>query len=109
MKSLYIYMGNFQNHIEVAELHLFVNLSIFIYIHINIIYIWYLYMYIYIYVYMYVYMLSHFSHVQLRDPVDWIPPSSSVHGILQARILEWVAISFSSIYVYTHIYIICEW
>ena len=28
-------------------------------------------------------------------PVDYILPSSSVHGILQARILEWVAISFS--------------
>ena len=29
------------------------------------------------------------------DPVDCGPPGSSVHGILQARILEWVAISFS--------------
>ena len=29
------------------------------------------------------------------QPVDCSPPSSSVHGILQARILEWVAISFS--------------
>ena len=29
------------------------------------------------------------------DPVDCSPPRSSVHGILQARILEWVAISFS--------------
>ena len=28
-------------------------------------------------------------------PVDCSPPSSSVHGVLQARILEWVAISFS--------------
>ena len=28
-------------------------------------------------------------------PVDCSPPSSSVHGILQARIVEWVAISFS--------------
>ena len=27
--------------------------------------------------------------------MDFSPPSSSVHGILQARILEWVAISFS--------------
>ena len=27
--------------------------------------------------------------------VDCSPPSSSVHGILQARILDWVAISFS--------------
>ena len=31
----------------------------------------------------------------LCDPVDRSPPGSSVHGILQARILEWVAISFS--------------
>ena len=29
-------------------------------------------------------------------PVDCSPPGSSVHGILQARIMEWVAISFSS-------------
>ena len=33
-----------------------------------------------------------------RVPMDYSPPSSSVHGILQARILEWVAISFSSRY-----------
>ena len=31
----------------------------------------------------------------LCDPVDCSLPGSSVHGILQARILEWVAISFS--------------
>ena len=31
----------------------------------------------------------------LCDPIDCSPPSSSVHGILQARILEWVAISSS--------------
>ena len=31
----------------------------------------------------------------LCDPVDCSPPGSSVHGILQARILEWVA-TFSS-------------
>ena len=28
----------------------------------------------------------------LRDPMDWSPPGSSVHGILQARVLEWGAI-----------------
>ena len=32
----------------------------------------------------------------LRDPIDVSPPGSSVPGILQARKLEWVAISFSS-------------
>ena len=31
----------------------------------------------------------------LCDPMDCSPPGSSVHGILQARILEWAAISFS--------------
>ena len=36
-------------------------------------------------------MLSCFSRVELRDPVDCSLPSSSVHGILQARMLEWVA------------------
>ena len=36
------------------------------------------------------------SHVQLFwNPMDCSPPGSSVHGISQARILEWVAISFS--------------
>jgi len=33
----------------------------------------------------------------LRDPMDCSPPSSSVHGILQARVLEWGAIAFSSV------------
>jgi len=31
----------------------------------------------------------------LCDPMDCSPPDSSIHGISQARILEWVAISFS--------------
>ena len=33
----------------------------------------------------------------LCDPMDSSPPDSSVHGILQARILERVAISFSRV------------
>ena len=37
-------------------------------------------------------LLSHFSHVRLCKPMDCSPPGSSVHGILQSRILEWVAI-----------------
>ena len=32
----------------------------------------------------------------LCDPIDGSPPGSPVHGILQARTLEWVAISFSN-------------
>ena len=35
------------------------------------------------------------SRPTLCDPMGCSPPSSSVHGILQARILEWVAIPFS--------------
>ena len=40
-------------------------------------------------------VLSHFSHVRLCDPMNCSPPGSSVHGILQARTLEWVAFPFS--------------
>ena len=40
--------------------------------------------------------LSCFSHVQLFGPVDCSPPGNSVHGILQASILEWVALPSSS-------------
>ena len=40
-----------------------------------------------------VYLLS---HVQMFcDPMDCSPPGSFVHGVSQARILEWVAITFS--------------
>ena len=35
------------------------------------------------------------SSLTLCDPTDCRPPVSSVHGILQARILEWVAIPFA--------------
>ena len=37
------------------------------------------------------------SCVRLCDPMDCSPPSSSVHGIFQARALEWGAIAFSNI------------
>ena len=33
--------------------------------------------------------------IGLCDPIDCSPPGSSVYGISQAGILEWVAISFS--------------
>ena len=35
------------------------------------------------------------SCLTLCDPMDYSLPGSSVHGILQARILEWVAISYN--------------
>ena len=35
------------------------------------------------------------SCLTLSDPIDCSLPGSSVHGILQARVLEWVAIAFS--------------
>ena len=33
----------------------------------------------------------------LSDPVDCSLPGSSVHGIFQARVLEWVAVAFSNL------------
>ena len=36
------------------------------------------------------------SCLTLCDPIDGLPPGSSIPGILQARTLEWVAISFSN-------------
>ena len=42
------------------------------------------------------------SRQTLCDPMDCSLPGSSVHGILQARVLEWVAVSFfnSTIYIF---------
>ena len=37
----------------------------------------------------------------LCDPIDGSPPGSAIPGILQARTLEWVAISFSNAWKYT--------
>ena len=34
----------------------------------------------------------------LCDPLDRSPPDPSVHGIFQVRVLEWVAIAFSTDY-----------
>ena len=42
-------------------------------------------------------LLSHFSRVQLCDPIDGSLPGSPVPGILQARILQWLTISFSTL------------
>ena len=33
----------------------------------------------------------------LSDLMDYSPPGSSIHGILQARVLEWGAIAFSNV------------
>ena len=40
-------------------------------------------------------MLVAQSCLTLFDPMDCSPPGSSIHGIFQARVLEWVTISFS--------------
>ena len=37
------------------------------------------------------------THAQSCSPMDCSPPGSSVHGLFQAGILEWVAISFSTL------------
>ena len=58
------------------------------------------------------------SCLTLSDPMDCSPPGSSIHGIFQARVLEWGTIAFSitiagllqkhsmlSLYIYIYIYI----
>ena len=40
----------------------------------------------------------------LGDPMDCSPPGSSVHGIFQARVLEWGAIAFSDLSIVKAIY-----
>ena len=40
----------------------------------------------------------------LGDLMDCSLPGSSVHGIFQARVLEWGAIAFSHTYAYTYAY-----
>ena len=37
------------------------------------------------------------SYLTPSDPMDCSPPGSSVHGIFQARVLEWGAIAFSEL------------
>ena len=39
----------------------------------------------------------------LRDPMDFSLPGSSVHGIFQARVVEWDAIAFSTMKYYSAI------
>ena len=38
---------------------------------------------------------SHSVVSDSSDPIDCSPPGSSVHGIFQAKVLEWIAIAFS--------------
>ena len=45
-------------------------------------------------------LLSCFSHVRLYDPMDCSLPDSSIHGIFQARVLQWAAIAFSDDVLY---------
>ena len=42
------------------------------------------------------------SCLTLSDPMDCSPPGSSIHGIFQARVLEWGAIAFSDILFIVH-------
>ena len=42
------------------------------------------------------------SCLTLSNPMDCSPPGSSIHGIFQARVLEWGAIAFSRKLEYVH-------
>ena len=50
------------------------------------------------------------SCLTLRDPMGCTLPASSIHGIFQAKLLEWGAIALSDIYIhmYTNIYILFQ-
>ena len=51
-----------------------------------------------VYIYIYIYTHTHIvAQSCLCDPMDCSLPGSFVHGILQARVQEWVAISFCNI------------
>ena len=61
--------------------------------------------YVYVSIYIYIYIQTHTAAaaakslqlcLTLCDPRDGSPPGSLIPGILQARTLEWVAISFSN-------------
>ena len=68
------------------------NIYIFIYIYLLI----YIYIFIFIYIFIYIYICWFTNlHPTFCYPIVCSPSSSSVHGISQARILEWVAIIFS--------------
>ena len=62
----------------------------------NIIYDMYIRICINIHIYIYAAAKSLQSCPTLCDPIDGSPPGSPVPRILQARTLEWVAISFSN-------------
>ena len=51
--------------------------------------------YIYTFCHLFLVCMSAHSCLTLYDPLDCNRPGSSVHGIFQARILEWVAVSSS--------------
>ena len=46
------------------------------------------------------------SCLTLCDPIDGSPPGSAVPGILQARTLEWVAISFSKHLIHSKFFLL---
>ena len=72
-------------------MYICIHMCVYMYIHICV------YIHICIYIYMYAAASKSLqSRPTLCDPIDSSPPGSPVRGILQARTLEWVAISSSS-------------
>ena len=52
-------------------------------------------MWYFVYKCIYIYVCVAQMCPTLCDPMDWSPPCSSVHGLLQGRIVEWIAMHFS--------------
>ena len=57
----------------------------------------YIYIYIYTHTHTHTYIYCVYIYLTLCNPMNWRSPGSSARGIFQARILEWVAISFSNL------------
>ena len=49
------------------------------------------------------------SFATLSDPMDCSPPGSSVHGIFQARVLEWGAIALSHTKMISMVIMMQDW
>ena len=98
-------LGTKQQH-SCTQQQIYTYIPIYIHMHIYIPIYTHAYSYIYTSVYAYSQRYTYIccflvikSCLTLWDPMDCGLPGSSVHGIAQARIPEWVSISFSSTYI----------
>ena len=94
-----IQMTFLSKSIKLVNLYLFLNISIFKFILIYLEYLCHSLLCCLCHNFVIcAWLLSRFSHLTLCNLMDYSLSGSSVYGILQARILQWVAISFSRVF-----------